>query len=146
MSDITKWNPFKELADIFNIDSISSLGSSSSSNIFKFDKGFKMDIWEDDESIQIKSELPGINKDDITIDLNDEILTISANYKEEKIEQPPTRKYFLKEITNKSFTRQLRIPDCEPDKIEASHINGVLNIKIPKKQDAKTQVKKIDIK
>lgn len=131
MSNLLKWGPGDTFGELFNFS----------------DKGFKMDVWEDEGSINIKAELPGVNKDDISIEFNEDLLTITVNQKEEETFQDPTKRYYRREILNKSFTRQIHAPNVEEDKIEASHVNGFLNITIPKKAAESTlKVKKIEIK
>ena len=147
MSNMVKWNPFKELAEMTNSFTRLDPLFDTFGELFKFsDRGFKMDIWENESSINVKAEVPGVNKDDIAIEYNDAILTITVTQKEEKIDQDSARKYYRKEISNKSFARQIHAPNIQVDKVEASHENGFLTITIPKIPDVKPAVKKIEIK
>ena len=147
MKDIVRWNPFRDLTDLRKRFGIGDDMFDVFGDFFNLpDRGFKMDIWEDESFVNIKAELPGVNKDDITIELNNEILTISVCQKEEKTSEDPTRKYHRKEISSKSYTRQIQVLNVEEDKIDASHKDGFLNITIPKKATASVPVKKIDIK
>jgi HSP20 family protein len=102
-----------------------------------------VDTYEEDDTIVINAELPGVNKDDVSIDIKDNVLTIKGvrNY-EQKVEE---ENYYRRERCYGKFHRAFTLPDAvDPNKIEASYKNGVLKIKIPKAEEASS--KKIEIK
>jgi len=89
-------------------------------------------IKETEENFQIELGIPGIKKEDIKIDLEDGILTISSEQKEEKTEEKDY--YTRREFNYSSFSRSFQLPDIvDTDKITASYKDGILNIVIPKK-------------
>ncbi len=104
----------------------------------------KIDVEENDRSIFIKAELPGINEKDINVTLDSDVLTIEG---EKKFEQTDTSKDYcciISERSYGSFSRTIRLPAyIKPDKISAVYKNGVLNIELPK--DEKKDLKKINI-
>jgi HSP20 family protein len=109
------------------------------SNVFESRRGFSVpavNIIEGKDDFSIEVAAPGLEKDDFRIDLENNILTISCE-KEEKREENDVQ-YMRKEFNYSSFNRTFSLPDSvDSDKIKASHKNGILNITIPKKEEAK---------
>ena len=103
----------------------------------------RTDIIENEDSYEVKVDLPGVNKDNISIDLEDGYLTIS--YKEEKENEEDTSKYLRKERYFGSQERSFYVGDIEIENVDAKFENGVLDIVLPKEKDDKV-VKKIQIK
>lgn len=103
-----------------------------------------VDVIETDEQFEIRFSIPGVEKDQIKIDLENGKLTVSGERKmEEKTEK---RNYRSVETRYGSFNRSFYLPDnINEDKIEADHKNGVLNIVIPK-EEVKATLKQIAIK
>jgi HSP20 family protein len=107
----------------------------------------KVNISEDENSYGISLALPGYNKEDLNIELNDGLITISS--KSEKSNEEKTDKYIRKEFTKSSFEKSFHLPeDVNDDNVEASMENGVLTITLNKIKvlDDTTKIKKIDIK
>jgi HSP20 family protein len=105
----------------------------------------QIDMTEDEKSIYVTAELPGLDEKDIDINLSKDSLTIKGEKKEEK-EEKGKESYYM-ERSFGSFTRVLPIPaDINPDKVEATFRKGVLNITLPKVQKEKKEQKKIEIK
>jgi len=103
-------------------------------------------IKETNENFQIELAVPGIKKEDIKIDLDQDVLTISSEQKEEKTEERDN--YTRREFNYSSFSRSFYLPEiADTDKISAEYKDGVLNILIPKKESAiKKPQKRIEIK
>ena len=102
----------------------------------------RTDIIENEDSYEFKVDLPGVNKENITLNLEDGYLTIS--YKEEKTVED-TSKYLRKERYFGSQERSFYVGDIDLDRIEAKFENGVLEVILPKEKEEKT-VKSIEIK
>ncbi len=101
-----------------------------------------VNIKENDDSFQIDLAAPGLEKKDFNIHLDNNLLTISAE-KEFKNEEKKGDKYMRREFSYSSFSRSFTLPDTvESDKIKASHKDGVLQISIPKNEDAKKKAPK----
>jgi len=100
---------------------------------------------EGDDAYYIEVDLPGVKKEDINIDVDDNTLTISG---ERKIKEEHKEDNFYKvESVYGKFERAFSLPeDVDTEKIEAEHKNGVLEIKIPKVQKVEKTPKKIEIK
>jgi len=94
----------------------------------------KTDVIEKDNSYQLEAELPGFNKEDINIDLKNEVLTISATHNENKDEKNENGKYIRRERRSSSYQRSFRTPGLKPEDIIAQYKNGVLTVNIPKKE------------
>lgn len=102
-------------------------------NIFQ-QKWPKCDIKEDNKSYQIIAELPGMNKNDININYENDMLVISGNKKQESSEK--NNNYSRREILTGSFSRSFSISNGDYNKITALYENGLLKIHIPKCEKA----------
>jgi HSP20 family protein len=109
--------------------------------LFEFQTGINMpsvNVIEGKEDFRIEVAAPGLEKDDFKISLDNNVLTISSE-KEDKQEEKEER-YMRREFSYTSFRRSFSLPQTvEADKISASHVNGVLSITIPKKEEAKVK-------
>jgi len=103
-----------------------------------------VDIYEDKDDIVVKSELPGMTKDDIEVNITANTITISGKKKaEEKIEE---KNYYRLERSYGSFSRSFELPvEIKPDKAKASFKDGVLEVRLPKTEEAKSKVHKVTI-
>jgi len=91
---------------------------------------------ENNDSFEIDLAVPGMKKDDFTIELNDKILLISSD----NINDDQNEKTRLNEFNYSSFQRSFRVPESvELDKIKANYKNGILKIKLPKRKDSITK-------
>lgn len=104
-----------------------------------------IDLIETDNEVVLKAELPGLKKDNIEITVTED----EVHLKGEKKEEMETKKenYLRKEICYGKFERVISLPaEVDPEKVEAEFKDGILEIKIPKKEEAKRKVKKIELK
>ncbi len=103
-----------------------------------------VDIYEEGDNIILKSEMPGISKDNVEINLTDDTITISGEKKkEEKVEE---KDYYRLERSFGSFKRSFSLPaEVQPDKAKAVFKDGVLQVTIPKSEEAKKKEKKLKI-
>ena len=94
-----------------------------------------VNIKENQENFELELFVPGRSKDELIIEIDDSILTISSETKEEKEE---TKENFTRrEFTLSSFKRAFTLPETvATDKIEASYNEGILKFKLPKKEEA----------
>lgn len=106
---------------------------------------FKTDIIEDEKEFTVEAELPGMSKEDIELDYRDNFLTISAKQVSEIDEKDEERNYIRRERSSRSFSRQFLIRDIDENAISARFDNGILEVKLPKKEPEKPETKKIDI-
>ncbi|MBK7219446.1 MAG: Hsp20/alpha crystallin family protein [Candidatus Promineofilum sp.] len=98
--------------------------------------GLALDVAEKGEVFTVKASLPGISPDDLNVTLEDNVLTIQGETKEdETIEE---NSYHIRERRYGSFSRSVRFPvPVEGDKVEAEYENGVLTLTIPKAEAVK---------
>ena len=88
---------------------------------------------ENDNSFEIDLAVPGMKKDDFTIQLNDKVLVISS----ENTNSVENNSMSLNEFNYSSFQRSFTVPETvELDKIKANYKNGILKVKLPKKKDS----------
>lgn len=114
-------------------------------NSFFESSSMKTDIINNKDFYLIQAELPGFKKEDISIEIKDDELLISAKY-EDNLEDK-TENYIRKERRMNSYKRIFNISDIKQDLIEAKYENGILELKLPKKEEEKIpQTKKINIK
>ncbi len=104
-----------------------------------------IDVSETDDAFEVSAELPGIAEKDITVELDEGVLTIKGEKRDEKEEKK--KDYHLVERAYGSFRRTITLPrDIDPAKIAAKFSNGVLHVTVPKPAKAKRKTKKIAVK
>lgn len=95
-----------------------------------------VNIKETDEKFNVSLAAPGLTKEDFKINVEDGVLSISTERKEEKNES--NERYTRREFTYTSFKRSFNLPEqVEPAKISASYENGILSIDLPKVPEEK---------
>jgi HSP20 family protein len=105
---------------------------------------FPVDVIADNDSFTIKALLPGINVEDLDIQIVNEIVTISGEIKDDR-EEGAT--YLLAERPSGRFHRVITLPTpLNPTKVEADLENGVLTLEIPKAEEAKPRTIKVNVK
>jgi len=103
---------------------------------------FKIDIQEKDNEYLVEAELPGINKDEIDLNIDNDNLCISVNRSEET--NKDGKNFIHRERRSTSMSRSIRLANAKLDEISAKLDNGILNITIPKAEKAANS-RKIDI-
>jgi HSP20 family protein len=104
-----------------------------------------IDMFEDGTDLVIKADLPGMKKEEISIEFNNDVITISGEKKSE--EKTERKDYFRVERSFGSFVRKLRLPvDVQVDKVNASFKDGVLEVRMPKSLSDKPNTRKITVK
>ena len=95
-----------------------------------------VNVKETDKAYEINLAAPGLEKNDFKIDLNGNMITISAE--KEKTEEEKEDGFTRKEYNFNSFSRSFTLPeDTVADKIDANYVNGELRLSLPKKEGAK---------
>lgn len=139
----TRWDPFRELSTlqdrinrVFN-DQITRGESEGAAKTW----APVVDILEDENDLIVRAELPGINREDIDVEVTSESLTIRG---ERKLDDQSKEKYLRVERAYGPFQRSFSIGvPVQPDKIKAAYRDGVLEVTIPKAEAVKP--KKIEI-
>ncbi len=98
-----------------------------------------MDLYEDKDAIHVDCDLPGFNKDEINLTIEDGVLNISAEHKEDTNEKKDGS-YYVRERRHQSFSRSVKLPhNIQQDKIHAEYTDGVLKIKMDVPPEKKPQ-------
>ena len=104
-----------------------------------------VDVAEYENEYQVKVEIPGVNKDDVKITMQENILTIHGEKKQEK--ESKDFNYHRVERSHGSFRRSFTLPtSVKHDKIEASYNDGILTIALPKAEEAKPKQMEVKVK
>ena len=105
-----------------------------------------MDIIDTEKELTLIAELPGLEKKDIEISIEEGILTLRGEKLEERKENGADKKYYLFERSFGSFNRTFTLPRfIDANRIAAEFDKGVLKIHLPKTAEAETKGRKIDI-
>jgi HSP20 family protein len=109
-------------------------------------KGFiPVNVKETEKSYKLEVIAPGFEKSDFKVNVNHDLLIIEAERKDEIKKE--NEKLVRKEYSHRSFKRSFTLDEkIDATHIEASYINGVLTLNLPKKEDVKTPATKIEIK
>jgi HSP20 family protein len=104
-----------------------------------------VNISETENEFHIELAAPGLKKDDFKISLDKNVLSVSADKKTENVEEG--KKFSKREYSYNAFTRSFTLPEvADAGKIEAEYNDGVLNLKVAKKEEAKVQSREIAVK
>jgi len=145
MAKLAKWSPFKEIMDVR--DDFDRLVDRIFNRDFDLWEGGRVpaiDVYEEGDNIIVKAEVPGVKKEDISVSLNGDILTISGKSQEEK--EVKKENFYRKEIRSGTFSRSLTLPaQIDKDKVKASYKDGVLQLTLPKSPEEKKKEVKIKV-
>ena len=104
------------------------------------------EITESEKEITMTVELPGLDKNDVKIDIDDNVLTLRGEKKAEHTEQDEKNEFFLEERSYGVFERSFTLPPTvNVDKVGAQFENGVLKITLPKSEVVKPRGREIVI-
>ena len=130
------WDPFTGLAELH--DEVNRLFGATLSRQSGFDVAFSpaIDVAVEKDNVIVSADLPGLTRDDVSVTLQDNYLTIKGEKKQET-EKKETN-YFLSERVHGSFTRVIELPVAvDAAKIDARFKDGVLQVMLPKTEEAK---------
>ena len=136
MTTLVRWEPFRELASFQNEMSrfMNGLFDGPSRTVQNWVPA--LDVWETDSDVVYAFDLPGIPEDAITIEVKDDTLTVSAE--REKTEEVSDDGFYRYERRFGTFARAVGLPKgVDQDSIAASYEHGVLEIRVPKPEEAK---------
>lgn len=134
----TNYSPFNDLFDTFFKDSYV--------NDRALAKVPAVNIAETEHAFEVQLAAPGLQKEDFKLNLEKQVLTVSAEKKSEAAGQDEKRKITRKEFSFSSFSRSFTLPEiADANKITATYENGLLNVVIAKKEEAKVLSREIAI-
>jgi len=138
----TRWDPFSELRS--TMDRLFEGGFSRPWRLLAGEEGmdFAVEIAETETELEIKASLPGVKPEDLAISVQNDVLTINGEHKEESEE---TKKdYHRRELRYGSFRRSFALPaSIDVDRATAEFEHGILRLKLPKAAAAKAREIKV---
>lgn len=146
---LVKWDPFRELEDVSKrlnriFGQPPARTEAGNEMLALADWAPSVDISETEVAYLIKGEIPGVKKDDVKITIQDGMLTIQGERKQEKEEKG--KKFHRVECSYGSFMRSFRVPDDADDgKVKAEFKDGMLNITLPKSAKAKPKAINVSV-
>jgi HSP20 family protein len=144
---VIKWEPFRDVDDMFErvfADTMRRWPRTSNDERRVYDWAPAADVSETDGEYLIKAELPEVGKDDLNITVQEGVLTLACERKEEKRED--NEKVHRIERFHGSFSRRFTLPDdADEQGIKAESKDGVLVIHIPKQKVAHPQPRQIQV-
>jgi HSP20 family protein len=145
--NLVKLDPIKELEDVSTrlnrmFERFPPRAESGREMLSVADWAPSSDITETDAAYLIKAEIPGVKKEDVKVTLQDGILTMQGERKQEKEEK--SKKFHRVECSYGSFMRSFRIPDdADENSVKAEFKDGMLNVTLAK--SAKAKARSIDV-
>lgn len=145
--NLIKWDPFRELEDVSSrlnrIFGRTPVRSESDNGMLAVaDWMPSVDISETDNAYLIKGEIPGVKKEDVKVTIQEGMLTIQGERKQEKEEKG--KKFHRVECCYGNFVRSFRVPDdADESAVKAEFKDGMLNVTLPK--SAKAKAKSINV-
>ena len=110
----------------------------------RFDFSPSMDVVDTDGEIEVSVDLPGMNKDDVDVSVQNDVLTVTGEKKDERTEKEKGYTYYERSFG--SFQRRLRFPEnVDTENIRAEFDKGVLKLTAPKREVEQPERKKIEV-
>jgi HSP20 family protein len=107
-------------------------------------KAPSLDVYEEKDDMVVKADLPGLNKDEIEVTVTGNVVTIKGEKKKE--EEVKEKDYYRRERSYGSFVRSVELPcEVKSDQIKANFKDGVLEVRMPKTEEAKKKSVSIKI-
>lgn len=139
--ELIRWNPGRDMfslghrmSNLFDELYNQTHRDNSERSAWRWDP--MVDIYDNDENIVIKAELPGLDKKDIVVDVKENVLTLKGE--RSTTHEVKEEKFYRKERISGKFERAFTLPkNVDPEKIKADYTDGVLQIKIPKPETRK---------
>ncbi|MEZ4617572.1 MAG: Hsp20/alpha crystallin family protein [Caldilineaceae bacterium] len=142
MATLTRWDPFREMDSVRNMmeqlinDDRWSNRSWGEENSGAFN--LALDVSEADDEFTVKASVPGVDADDADISLNDNMLTIRGEMKDEREQGGAQGQYHLRERRYGAFRRTISLPtSINAEEADADFENGVLTLHLPKSAETK---------
>jgi len=144
---ITRWDPFRDVATLNRLNSLFqdyNRGEGAGDPVSAASFVPPVDIYEDDHSIVLKLEVPGMKQEDLDIQLENNTLTVRGERKFEKEEKEEN--FHRIERRYGSFYRSFTIPNTvNPDSVKATYDAGVLRVQLEKRAEAKPKQIKVQV-
>lgn len=109
-----------------------------------FPSAFNVDVKDEGDKYVLEADLPGVRREDVSIDVNDGVLTIAAEWNSEKKNDKKSG-YIMNERRSGHVTRSFTLENVKEDEITASYTDGVLKLNMPKVTQTSNAPRKIEI-
>jgi len=129
---------FMEVGNIFN-----SFLNDSFFPVFSSAHAIRADIREKEKEYVVEAEIPGVKKEDIKLDLRDDVLTIAVEHNEETNEE--RNSYIRKERRYGSYSRSFYVENVSNETVKAKYVDGILTINLPKEENVTEKRHNIEI-
>jgi len=105
----------------------------------------EIDVFEREGKIVLRADVPGIKADDIDVTVEGDLLTVRGKREDEK--EVKEENYYCSERSSGEFSRTIRLPEgVSAESVGASYTDGVLEVSVPKPQQAETKTTKVPVK
>ncbi len=146
MSNLSRWEPVHEMMTLR--EAMDRLFDEAFTRPLSTGGGLEMpsiDMYQTNNDVVVKAALPGINPDDVNINVSADVLTLKGNYKQE--DEIKDAQYHIREHRHGMFERSIMLPSSiQPDKARAEFDKGILTITLPKTESVKTKTVNIKVK
>lgn len=138
---LMRWNPMRDLLGWrTNLDSVFDdffyPGRRTAEKEGLWNWNPVVDIYEEQDNIVVKAEIPGVRKEDISVDVKDGVLTLKGERSVDN--EAKEEKYYRRERIYGRFQRAFTLPtEVDPDNVKAEFTDGVLKITVPKPESRK---------
>jgi HSP20 family protein len=151
MNNLTRWDPFHELASLqdrmnrlFTQQPFAPFGNVNEESLTQGSFVPPVDVYEDEHSIQLKMEVPGIDEKNIDIRLENNLMTVRGEREFNK--ETKEENYHRIERRYGSFSRSFTLPNTvNPEDVKADYDKGVLTIRLGKRAEAKPKQIKVSV-
>jgi HSP20 family protein len=138
------WDAFDDLRSEFE-RSLGALDFSNVTGLLDWPAGPAVDVVESDDEVLILADLPGVSKKELELSVQGNLLTVKGEKKHE--EPTSSRKVVKTETWVGKFSRTIGLPNTvNPDKVEAQLKDGVLRVRIAKREESKRKTVQISVK
>lgn len=137
---LIRWQPVNEMMELSNL-----LQKSFERNSYPRRRGpeLALDIFETDEHLLLRASLPGANRDNITVEFEDQLLTVRGEVAPTAL--PEGSRFLLQELGHGEVSRTLRIShNLDLENSRATFVDGVLEVTLPKAQEARKRTISIE--
>ena len=138
MANITRFDPFAELAP-FNSGFVKGLMLQPFFKSLEMEPQIRVDVSEDDKAYTVKAEIPGVNKEDIKVSIDGNLVSISAEVKKESEEKEGKKLIRSERYYGKLYRAFSLAQDVDQEQARARYENGVLELTLPKRAAASTR-------
>jgi HSP20 family protein len=128
LGDVARFSPFMDVDDWFN-----NFGMRPFSREMEAAPQIRMDLTENDKSYVVRAEIPGVNKEDIKVTVDGNMVSISAEVKREKEEKKGEKVLCRERYQGSSYRSFTLSGNVDESKTQAKYDNGVLELTLPKK-------------